>query len=390
VEKWLAWRVGVGAKRVAVGITIDHCKPAFLGGFRFGDWVELLTAAGRGVDGEYVPRAVVATLLTMVTSVLARFEPEAVLSGEQEEAWERPVFVLGLPRSGTSLLHQLMSRNPGLCYASKADCYNPHVLVLMRQLGLDRMMTGLNPARRRFMDGVLTGWSLPEEESMAMGILTGVGMRVNSIFGNPLRDTAWWPAPPEHFAGEWVGAMREFSRKLAMVHGVPAVFKSPGNTTLIPWILKVFPRARFVMIFRHPFGQFRSLVTVDRKRDDGGGWNALRRRGTISGEEVAAFGGGVVERYFATCGQVPAGNLCEVRYEDLVSDPGGVLGRIHGELGIPGGDEVVAGLAGDAGFREYRRNRHPELAFGEKEMVRRHFASVFAQCEYDAGAADCG
>jgi hypothetical protein len=389
-EKGLAWREGFGAKGCGVGITIDHCKPAFLGGFRFGDWVDLLTSPGRGVDGEYVPRAVVATMLTMVTTVLAGFEPEVKLTAEQEAAWERPVFVLGLPRSGTSLLHQMMSRNPGLCFASKADCYNPHVLLLIRQFGLDRVMTGLNPERRRFMDGVQTGWLLPEEESLAMGILTGVGVRVDSIFGNPLRDTEWWPEPPEHHWGRWAEAMRVFSRKLAMVHGVPAVFKSPGNTSLIPWILDVFPRARFVMIFRHPFGQFRSLATVDRKRDDGGGWNALRRRGTISGEEVAAFGGAMAERYLATRGLVPEGNLCEVRYEDLVADPGGVLGKIHGKLGISGGDAVVAEVAGDGRIREYRRNRHPELSTVEKEMVRRHFASVFAHCEYDAGAADCG
>ncbi|MFN5961458.1 MAG: sulfotransferase [Verrucomicrobiota bacterium] len=363
-------------------LTLAHCKPAFLGGFRFGDWLSLLGEPGRRIDPEFRVRAAVATMLTMATSALSRFEPEVKLTPAQEAAWERPVFVLGLPRSGTSMLHQLLARNPSLCFASKADCYHPHTLLAIRQLGLHRIMTRLNPARSRSMDGVLTGWELPEEDNIAIGILTGFGIRVDSIFGNPVRDTPCRPAMPEHFAVPWQAAFRRFSRKLAMVHGLPALFKSPTNTVSIPWILRVFPQARFITIFRHPHSHFQSLMATDAGRDKYAGWNALRRRGTGSTSELAAFGGRMANAYFATRGLIGNKNLCEVRYEDLVNDPVTVLAGIHEHLSIPGFDALAEHVRRDQQRQRYQRNHHPTLSAADVALVNQSYASLFAHCGY--------
>jgi len=363
-------------------LTLAHCKPAFLGGFRFGDWMNLLGEPGRSIDPEFGIRAAVATALTMATSALSRFEPEVKLTPAQEDAWERPVFVLGLPRSGTSMLHQLLARNQQLCFATKTDCYYPHTLLAIRQLGLHRIMTRLNPARSRAMDGVLTGWDLPDEEVFAIGILTGFGVSVDSIFVNPVRDIPGGPVMPEHFAEPWQAAFRRFSRKLAMVHGLPALYKSPSNTVSIPWILRVFPKARFVTIFRHPHGHFQSLMAMDAGRDKSAGWNALRHRGAASTAELAAFGGRMIDAYFATRGLIPDENLCEVRYEDLAANPIPVLAEIHHRLSIPGFDAVAEHVRRDEQLQRYQRNRHLPLSPADAALVNDAYASLFSHCGY--------
>lgn len=80
---------------------LELCQPAFLSGFSLPDWIQLLRENNWRVDGRYMPRAVIATIGSMATSLLKPFEPEAKLDSGGCELWQRPVFILGLPCSKT-------------------------------------------------------------------------------------------------------------------------------------------------------------------------------------------------------------------------------------------------------------------------------------------------
>lgn len=91
-------------------------QPGPLAGFRFSSWVRLLRENRWDVDREYLPRAVVATLGAAATSLLAPVDARLARRPVDEEALAHPLFVLGLPRSGTTFLFELLSLDPGFCF----------------------------------------------------------------------------------------------------------------------------------------------------------------------------------------------------------------------------------------------------------------------------------
>jgi hypothetical protein len=86
--------------------------------------------------------------------------------------------------------------------------------------------------------------------------------------------------------------------------------------------------------------------------------------------------------------KIPAGQFCEVRYEDLISDPVTQMESIYQQIGLgdfeaarPGVEEYAQRTAG------YRPNRH-ELPESTREQVATRWAAYLAKYGYDQPDAD--
>ncbi|HWB01225.1 MAG TPA: sulfotransferase, partial [Pirellulales bacterium] len=88
-------------------------------------------------------------------------------------------------------------------------------------------------------------------------------------------------------------------------------------------------------------------------------------------------------KYEADRPRVPAENLCEVRYEDLVQDPIGQMDRIYSELKL--GDferarpalEAYVGATGD-----YQTNRY-KISDRDRELVSTRWGHLMRRHGYD-------
>lgn len=105
------------------------------------------------MDATYLPRAVLMTLGTAVTSCLKLVEERIPLDPIDESTWRRPVFVFGLPRSGTTHLYQSLARDSRFAFPTRLDCFNPHTFLTLRRLGVCRLL-GLLPREKWFMANV--------------------------------------------------------------------------------------------------------------------------------------------------------------------------------------------------------------------------------------------
>lgn len=337
-------------------------EPAFLSGFTLPDWVRLLRENRWDVDPEYIPRALLATVGSAFTSFFKVFEDRINSTLPDEEKWRQPVFVLGLERSGTTHLFNLLARDPEFCYPTRFDCYNPHSLLVLRGLGLHRML-GLVPPTKRFMDNVETGWLSPDEDNIALCVLSSSGVRLLRVFPRTYASADSLENSPGAKRRDFQSALKHFSRKLVFLHGRRLLLKSPDHTAAIPEILEAFPGARFVTILRDPFSQFASLAGLHRSRATN--WSALQRPVVVSDEARLEYVSAMFRRYLDTRDQIPPGHLVEIRYRDLVSGQAATLERIYASLGVDM----------PAHFREtpepsYQRNRHPELSPELKDHIR--------------------
>ena len=187
----------------------------FATGLRWSDWRRLLREHAPAVDKGYRLQAGLISLGTVLTSLLARCEPEVSWSDELEQLWRQPVIILGLPRSGTTFLHQLLAGNPHFSHPTRLDCFHPWTCLTLHRWGIARLLS-LWPKRARGMDRVQINWQSPEEDDFALSVLTVSGPWIKRLF--PRSDAERRRAITfDHADIEttgWQNALRLFTRKL--------------------------------------------------------------------------------------------------------------------------------------------------------------------------------
>src|SRR6185312_5814672 len=97
-----------------------------------------------------------------VRSVVAAFQSFVVGSGPIREA--DAIFVLGFWRSGTTLMHELLSQDQRFCFPSNYAAFHPHHFVFTGKAALARGDKEI----RRPQDGMTTGWGTPQEDEFAL------------------------------------------------------------------------------------------------------------------------------------------------------------------------------------------------------------------------------
>jgi hypothetical protein len=303
--------------------------PRFLTGFTLPNWWRYLRKHRFAVDWPFWPRALFATAGAAFTSVFRIFE-QANTPPLDEEIWRKPVFILGLPRSGTTHLFNLLAREPSLCWPTRFDSFNPHTLLTLRRLGVHRLFA-LGPGQRRAMDRVIVNWMTPEEDAYAVSLLAGDGWRLR-LFPREPQETSqemmMIGIPRQTFQQ----ALRIFSQKLVALHGKPILLKSPAYTGCIKELLEVFPEARFVTLFRHPERQAASFLAMHESGNPF--WATLQWPNRSPPEKLLSYIKWSLNNYFETRGLIPAERLLEVRYENLVAAPLETLANIRSFLGI--------------------------------------------------------
>jgi omega-hydroxy-beta-dihydromenaquinone-9 sulfotransferase len=169
-----------------------------------------------------------------------------------------PVLIVGLWRSGTTLVHELVNACGGWTTPQTWQCFNPSTCFL----------TGApaqTAAVKRPMDQGVIATAGPQEDEFAL-LLLGE----HSIYRGLVDPRRLLECGRE----SWSGDEGPLERWQAFVRGVAAsgdgrlLLKSPGHTFRIPLLRRLFPRGRFIWIGRHPGEMLASNIRM---------WSAMMR-----------------------------------------------------------------------------------------------------------------
>lgn len=320
--------------------------PRFLTGFRLGDWWCVLRKHRFLVHPVFWPRAALATVGAAVTSCLLRYDRRVAKRLADEKLWEQPVFILGLPRSGTTHLFELLSQSPDLCYPTRFDVFNPHTFLFLRRIGLFALLSRL-PKLKRAMDNLRVGWDSPEEDDIALAILTQEGERMSRIFPQSTvcaAESEQETSDERDTSVKVLKALRSFTKKLVLLHGKRALLKSPRHTGRLAQVLEIFPQAKFVVIYRNPVHQLASVLAM---WDSGNSfWCALQWPLARSREYAMRRAQGLLRRFFRARSLMPRDRTVEITFEELVADRAGTIDRIckHLSLAAPADSAALDSL----------------------------------------------
>jgi hypothetical protein len=351
-------------------------------GITLGRWLQVLRDNHFAVDRPYWGRATLITLASLPNTLLAAWEN--VLYGRKIENTPvaPPVFILGIWRSGTTHLHNLLSQDDRFAYPSTYQVFYPHTFLTTEKRNARFVAFFLPPKRPQ--DNVALGVGEPQEDEFALCSLTGRAWPM-----------AWaFPRRAEHYGryltlreasgddvAEWKSALIWLVRKLSFKYGRPLVLKSPGHTCRIRMLLELFPGAKFVHIHRNPYDVFRSAQHMVRTVTP---WWALQRPDSsdVEGRTLREYRE-VYDVFFEELGLIPKGHFHEIGFEALEADPIGQVRGIYEALALPDFEHVEPSLRRYVeSLSGYMKNTLPELPADLRSRVAREWRRCFDEWGY--------
>ena len=267
----------------------------------------------------------------------------------EDQEVKAPMFIVGLPRSGTSILFELLAQDPDvgvpLMWEALQPCPPPEAATYTRD------------ARIEFADAVFTQWNRVAPEFAAMHEMRGdipaecglimagsfISDHVGSLHQTP--SYAMWCAEADYLPAY------QYHRKVLQVlqwrnPRARWLLKAPEHQVHLKTLLNVYPDARIVQTHRDPIQCMASTTslmgTLYHMRSDQP-FNAAMFENILMGEATAQRLEKVMDQ--RASGLIPAGNIADSRYQDLIDDPIGNIESLYRHFNLALSDQARAAMS---------------------------------------------
>lgn len=324
-----------------------------------GEFHRLLADGGYKIAPSRWPMACCAFIATSYPAITRPIQKRLYYDKAQRTAWAGdPIFVIGHWRTGTTLLHELLTLDERFAAPNTFQCFNP-LCFLVTEPWLRPLSRPFMP-RRRPMDNMEMGWHVAQEDEfalMTMGLPT-VYRRIAFPNTTPRHlDYLNMNGVPKPELDRWKEGLATFMQYLNFKYRRPMVLKSPPHTGRIRILRELYPNARFVHIARNPMKFVPSTIHL---------WRALAN---TNGFQRPKFGN--EREYVFMCYKrmydgferdrhtLSDRELVQVRFEDLVREPESTLAHVYEqlELGDFSGVGKKVRQRMDA-TKDYQKNKH--------------------------------
>jgi hypothetical protein len=296
---------------------------------------------------------------------------------------KQPLFILGHWRSGTTLLHNMLTKDPSNTYLTTYQSLFPNNLA---SKWLFRTFMRINMPDKRPSDGVELNIDFPQEDEFAF-----CNMQPNAyynFFYFPKEYRSFYEKAVMHKdlsktdIDKWYSSYDRLLKKAIVDGGGERIIvKNPVNTARIKQLLHLYPDARFLYIYRNPITVFHStrrffqqlyptlwLHRVDNEFID---------------EMIFDVYGRLMNDYMEQKTLIPEGNLMELRFEEFEKNPVEELEKIYTNLF---GEDFNAVKSNFSKYfktqKDHQKNKYLVDA-AEIEAIRKHWGKFIDLYGYD-------
>lgn len=286
--------------------------------------------------------------------------------------WPDPVFIIGLPRTGTTFLHQLMANDPRsrtIPYWESFDPIPPGEFEGQQNKGEDR--------RADHVDKMLKQLESLSPDYHAIHPMSGDSTEeCVALFMHAFRTLQFdfqYDAPGYR---DWLMAQdariayRAYQDQLRIIHyfrpvGERFVLKDPTHLVHLETVLELFPGAKIIFTHRDPRTSFSSIASL------------ISHTRAIMSDEVDPVRVGqelmsgvwpaALERAVAIRDRLSPDQFVDVRQLDLRRDPVGTLQSIYSAFGWAwerDAEESVGDFLAEEASHPIRRHEHRPEGFG--------------------------
>ena len=268
-------------------------------------------------------------------ALIARLLSEAGFAAHPDgEPVTRPVFVTGLPRTGTTFLHRLLVADPasqGLeFWLAEAPQPRPERASWAENPAYQFIAAGLERHRATHpsfdavheigADQVEECWQLLRQSFRAVSYECLAHLPAYSEW---LVDQPWEPAYRRHKRNLQLIGQLDSSRRW--------VLKNPSHLFALDALMTVYPDALVIVTHREPRVAMASMCSLAAQAS--AGWSSVFCDEVIGRDQLALWSRGF-SLFTGARSRYPAAQFADVAYQDLVADPLGVVGRVYEQFGL--------------------------------------------------------
>jgi hypothetical protein len=258
---------------------------------------------------------------------------------------ERPVFVTGLPRTGTTALHRLLTADPAHQGLDLWLAEIPQPRPPRETWADDPLFQAIDAAYRKhhvenpeFMgvhyisaDSVEECWQLLRQNMLSISF----------------ECLAHLPTYSSWLAGQdWTHAYARHRRNLQLIGlndaGRRWVLKNPSHLFALDALLEVYPDALIVQTHRAPRTAMASMCSLAAHAT--AGWSDVFTGATIGRDQLDLWSRGL-DAFRAERARHDQAQFADVYYDDFVRDPIGTVEAVYAHFGLPFTGEARAAMA---------------------------------------------
>jgi hypothetical protein len=335
-----------------IGTAADLCAAAAaltgLSDFGADDWRDglemLLQSYAR--EAGLTPRGVRVARALLRGALTARLSSEAGWAQYPQYARvpiERPVFVTGLPRTGTTALHRLLTADPA----------HQGLQLWLAEVPQPRPPAATwpgNPVFQLIQAGVQRHQVTHPEFMGVHFMAAGQVEECWQLLRQSMRSVSWeclahLPSYSSWLqAQDWTAAYRRHRRNLQLI-GLPDagrrwVLKNPSHLFALGSLLQVYPDALIIQTHRSPRTAIASVCSLAAQATDG--WSETFRGEVLGRDQLETWARGLDCFTAARAGAGPA-RFCDVEYDAFVADPLATMEKVYARFGL-----TLTGAAADA------------------------------------------
>jgi omega-hydroxy-beta-dihydromenaquinone-9 sulfotransferase len=288
------------------------------------------------------------------------------------------VVVLGYWRSGTTLLHELLSLDTRYSFPTTHACMNPHHFLLTEASVLARNGAGA----QRPMDEMEVRPGSPQEDEFAL-LSLGTRSPYEALLVPQRLNEALKLADPcdltEADQRRWRAVFLSFLSGVSVRGGGrPIILKSPTHGFRVSTLRQLLPEARFVLIVRDPVTNFESVIRMWRKMFEMYALGPVPSDDEIR-EAVIADRPRFEAKLLAGSAGLPDNRFATMTYESLVADPVGMLEKLYNRLELGSFEEVKETVMAEIGRRQGYRAKASLPSGVWQERINRDWAPILDQ-----------
>ncbi len=362
----MAKRPGEIKKKASVNLS-----PAI--GSSLGNWFANLLAYGPP-SWQFIPRVFFVTLVSLAGLPFRMYESWSLRKKlKVTRLKEDPVFIIGHWRGGTTLIHNILCKDPQFGYITMIQALFPRSFITTPVF---RWFLRVFMPPTRPMDNMELRFDTPQEDELALSNMTR-----NSLYNG-------WQFPWRlmDFYRRWVefegisregrdAWWREYHRLLKRATlncgGKRLVLKNPPHTARVLEILRRYPNARFIHIYRNPFDVFVSTRHLYRTAVPP--FILQKYPASKMDRDLLQIYERMMKKFFAEEPQIPSNKLYTIRFEKFQEDPMAILKELYEKLELGGFERVRPQFQRYLESQgDYRQNRY-SISLEDRATVLRHW-----------------
>lgn len=290
----------------------------------------------------FIPKLALTLLIVLISTPFQIYEYFYYRNKVRKYKFKKPpIFILGHWRSGTTHLHNLLSKDPENGFSTTYQAVFPSNL---KSKWLFKTFMKMNMPEKRPSDNVRLSTNFPQEEEYALSNMSHSSFYhffyfpslSDALYKKYVRFNGISPNEKSRFKKTY----HELLVKAALnLKKDQLVLKNPVNTGRIKLLLEMFPDAKFIHIYRNPIVTYLSTVkffesllattSLEEYKDEFIVSMLINNYKNLMGD------------YFEEKKLIPKGQLYEIKFEDFDQNNLIFLRDMYEKLGMNSWDTAI-------------------------------------------------